>query len=262
MPWLIVRLNGQSYALPTLEVRELVMNAETTAVPDVPDYVRGVINFRGSTIPVIDLRKRLGMTSASAESDRFCTMMKQRRQDHVNWLNELESSARERREFKLATDPHKCAFGRWYDSYKPDNVWIGALLRRFDRPHQQIHATADQVHRLQERGDWEQNMALIERTRQGVLASMIVLFDDLQRLIRETRQEITVVLRTDRRTFGVSVDEALAVETFQPESLQPVPLTTADRAVAQLGNKGEREPLVLLLATDCLFDDGTGVQAA
>lgn len=62
-------------------------------------------------IPMIDLRKRLGMTSAAAENNQFCALMDQRRQDHVNWLNELEASTRERREFKLTTGPHKCAFG-------------------------------------------------------------------------------------------------------------------------------------------------------
>jgi CheW-like domain len=112
MPWLIVRLKGQSFALPTQEVRELVIKPRIAVVPDTPAYVRGVMNLRGRLYPVIDLRKRLGMTPAAEESASFCALMDQRRQDHVNWLAELEASARERREFKLTADPHKCAFGR------------------------------------------------------------------------------------------------------------------------------------------------------
>jgi len=106
MPWLIVRLKGQSFALPIREVRELIMKPQITAVPETPAFVRGVINIRGQVLPVIDLRQRLGMTPVTDESDAFCPLMDQRRQDHVNWLNELEASSRERREFKLATDPH------------------------------------------------------------------------------------------------------------------------------------------------------------
>lgn len=253
MPWLIVRLKGQLFAFPILEVRELVMKPETTVIPDTPAYVRGVMNIRGRIIPVIDLRKRLGMTPASEESESFCALMDQRRQDHVNWLTELEASVRERREFKLATDPHKCAFGRWYDSYKPESVWIGALLHRFAEPHQKIHSTAGEVLGLQSRGDWEEAVGLIGRTRSSVLATMISLFGNLQELIRESQQEIAVVLETDNRTFAVSVDEAVSVEKFDRENLGPLPVTTDDGVVAQCGNRGKTQPLVLMVATERLL---------
>jgi purine-binding chemotaxis protein CheW len=41
---------------------------EVTRVPNAPDYVEGVVNLRGKVIPVVDLRKRLGM--ASKEKDK------------------------------------------------------------------------------------------------------------------------------------------------------------------------------------------------
>jgi chemotaxis signal transduction protein len=262
MPWLIVLLKGQSFALPTQEVRGLVMTPQTTLVPGTPEYVRGVMNIRGRMVPVIDLRKRLGMTPAPEEIERFCAMMDQRRQDHVNWLNELEASARERREFKLATDPHKCAFGRWYDNYKPENVWIRSLLRRFAEPHQRIHSTASEVLELQARENWEGAMGLIGRTRSGVLAKMIALFDNLQKLIRESQQEIAVVLQTDNRTFAVSVDEAVAVERFERENLGPLPVTIDNGVIAQFGSRGKTEPLVLMVATERLLEKDTPVPNA
>lgn len=252
MPWLIVRLKGQPFALPIQEVRELVMKPQITLVPGTPEYVRGVMNIRGRLVPVVDLRKRLGMTSTSEETEGFCALMEQRRQDHVDWLNELESSARERREFKLATDPHKCAFGRWYDQYKPENIWVGALLRRFAEPHQRIHATAGEVLALESQGNWEGAMGLITQTRNGELAEMISLFANLQELIRESRQEVAVVLQADNRTLAVSVDEAVAVEKFERENLGPLPVTTDDGIVAQFGSRGKAEPLVLMVATERL----------
>ncbi|MGO9260841.1 MAG: chemotaxis protein CheW [Bryobacteraceae bacterium] len=253
MPWLIVRLKGQSFALPTQEVRELVMKPQITLVPGTPEYARGVMNLRGRIVPVVDLRKRLGMTTASEETAGFRALMDQRRQDHVNWLNELEASVRERREFKLATDPHKCAFGRWYDHYKPENIWIGALLGRFAQPHRMIHATASEVLALQSRGNWEEALGLIERTRTGVLSTMIALFANLHELIGESQQEIAVVLQVENLTFAVSVDEAVAVEKFDREHLGPLPVTTDDGVVAQFGSKGKAGPLVLVLATQCLL---------
>jgi len=253
MPWLIVRLKGQSFALPTQEIRELVMKPQITVVPDTPEYARGVMNFRGRVVPVVDLRKRLGMTPVSDETASFCALMDQRRQDHVNWLNELEASVRERREFKLATDPHLCAFGRWYDNYKPEDVWIGALLGRFAEPHRRIHSTAGEVLALQSLGSWEEALGLIGRTRTGVLSTMIALFANLHELIRESQQEIAVVLQVENRTFAVSVDGAVAVEKFDRHNLGPLPVATDDGVVAQFGSRGKAGPLVLVLATQHLL---------
>jgi chemotaxis signal transduction protein len=258
MPWLIVRLKGQSFALPAQEVRELVMEPQIAGVPDLPGYVRGVMNLRGRMVPVIDLRKRLGMTSAPEETADFCALMDQRSQDHVDWLNELEATARERREFKLATDPHKCAFGRWYDSYQSGNVWIKAVLGRFAEPHRRIHATAGEVLALQSQGNWEGAGELIEVARSSVLGKMIALFAKLQELTRESQQEIVVVLQTDTRTVAVSVDEAVAVEKFEPGNLGTLPMTNHDGVVAQFGIRGKTEPLVLMVATERLFETDLG----
>jgi chemotaxis signal transduction protein len=257
-----LRLKRQLFALPTQEVRELVMKPQITAIPDTPEYARGVIDIRGRIVPVIDLRKRLGMRPASQEIESFCALMDQRRQDHVNWLNELEASTRERREFKLATDPHKCAFGRWYDNYKPESVWIGGLLCRFAEPHQRIHSVASEVLALRSQGNWEGSTGLIERTRTGVLAKMIGLFANLQELIRESQQEIAVVLQADGRTFAVSVDEAVAVEKFERENLGPLPVAAVDGIVAQFGSRGKTEPLVLMVATERLLEKDTPVPSA
>ena len=215
------------------------------------------MNTRGRMVPVIDLRQRLGMTSAFRETETFCALMDQRRGDHVNWLNELEASARERREFKLATDPHQCAFGRWYDSYQPEDVWIGALLGHFAEPHRRIHSTAGELAALQSQENWEGARELIEITRSGVLTKMIELFANLQELIRESRQEIAVVLETDHRTLAVSVDEAVAVEKFERENLGLLPLTKPNGVVAQYGSRGKSEPLVLMVATERLLAKDT-----
>ncbi|HEX5425450.1 MAG TPA: chemotaxis protein CheW [Candidatus Acidoferrales bacterium] len=54
------RIGRETFGLPIAMVREIVRVPEITSVPNVPDYVEGVINLRGRIIPVIDLRKRFG----------------------------------------------------------------------------------------------------------------------------------------------------------------------------------------------------------
>ena len=48
-------------------VREIVRVPEITAVPSAPDSIEGVINLRGKIIPVMDLRKRFGLTEITTD---------------------------------------------------------------------------------------------------------------------------------------------------------------------------------------------------
>lgn len=59
--YLTLRLAQEHYAIETLRVREIIGMLDITPLPQMPNYVRGVINLRGRIIPVIDLRLRIGM---------------------------------------------------------------------------------------------------------------------------------------------------------------------------------------------------------
>lgn len=57
---------GQEFAADIMTIREIRGWTDTTALPHVPDYVRGVINLRGMVLPVIDLKARLGLGQTEA----------------------------------------------------------------------------------------------------------------------------------------------------------------------------------------------------
>ena len=61
--------NGQEFAANIMAIREIRGWTDTTSLPHVPDFVRGVINLRGNVLPVIDLKARLGLglTEATAK---------------------------------------------------------------------------------------------------------------------------------------------------------------------------------------------------
>jgi chemotaxis signal transduction protein len=253
MPWAIVELRNQGFAIAAREVRELVMVSEVASIPNMPDFVRGAINLRGRVMPLVDLRKRLGMVSAAEETAEFLRLMVQREQDHKNWLAELEASVRERREFKLTTDPHKCAFGKWYDAYKSDNHWIANLLRRFDAPHKKIHGVGAQVQEFVASGEYERASRLIETARQNTLSAMIKLFASLRDLASEVQRDIAVVLTTSGRTFAVSIDAAVSVEKLSPGSIGPLPALAAaghNGVVCRAGKKMKDEQLLLIIEAD------------
>ncbi|EPJ46933.1 MAG: positive regulator of CheA protein activity [Osedax symbiont Rs1] len=54
-------LDGEEYAIDIFRVQELRGWTPVTRVPDMPDYLKGVLNLRGAIIPVIDLRERFAL---------------------------------------------------------------------------------------------------------------------------------------------------------------------------------------------------------
>ncbi len=50
----------ERYAIDILDVKEIIEISQMTRVPMTPEYIRGVINLRGSVVPVVDLCARLG----------------------------------------------------------------------------------------------------------------------------------------------------------------------------------------------------------
>ena len=52
-------IGEELFGVDILTVQEIIRDATITPIPDAPDFLEGVINLRGSIIPVIDLRKRL-----------------------------------------------------------------------------------------------------------------------------------------------------------------------------------------------------------
>ena len=58
----VFRLGAEDFGVPIMSVQEIVRVPEVlTRVPRTPDFVEGVINLRGTVLPVIDQRSRLGL---------------------------------------------------------------------------------------------------------------------------------------------------------------------------------------------------------
>lgn len=69
-------LGHESYGIPVLQVREIIRHTTITAVPKMPDYVKGVINLRGKVIPIADLRVKFQLEHAEI-AERTCIVVVQ-----------------------------------------------------------------------------------------------------------------------------------------------------------------------------------------
>ncbi|GAB5517843.1 MAG: chemotaxis protein CheW [Rhodothermales bacterium] len=62
-------LGKETFGVDVLKVQEIIRIVDVTRVPNSPSFVEGVINLRGKILPVIDLRKRFGLSYAERDKD-------------------------------------------------------------------------------------------------------------------------------------------------------------------------------------------------
>ena len=75
MQCLTFTLCSETYALEVSTVREALEMTAITAIPRSPAYLRGVINVRGSVVPVVDLRLKLGISGTEKPVDTCAVVL-------------------------------------------------------------------------------------------------------------------------------------------------------------------------------------------
>jgi purine-binding chemotaxis protein CheW len=81
--YLTFHLGAETYGISVLKVREIIRHTFTTVVPQMPAYVKGVINLRGKIIPVIDLRLKFGMPGSDATEHSCIVVVQVTRTDNT-----------------------------------------------------------------------------------------------------------------------------------------------------------------------------------
>ena len=67
--YLAFELDKEIFGVDVLQVREILEYTSITRIPKLPDYICGVINLRGSVVPVIDMREKFGMDKTDTTVD-------------------------------------------------------------------------------------------------------------------------------------------------------------------------------------------------
>jgi len=72
--YLTFLIQNKYYAFPIRDVKEIIEVQEITAVPEVPNYCKGIINLRGAIIPIVDVRLRFKLSEAEY-TERTCIVV-------------------------------------------------------------------------------------------------------------------------------------------------------------------------------------------
>src|SRR5512136_2416812 len=93
--YLTFRLDEELFALDISKVREVLDCTAITRVPRTPEFMLGVINLRGSVVPVVDLRLKFGMTRSEKTVNTCIIITEVKVDDETVILGALVDSVQE-----------------------------------------------------------------------------------------------------------------------------------------------------------------------
>ncbi|MBF8983533.1 purine-binding chemotaxis protein CheW [Lutibacter sp. B2] len=67
--YVIFKLGNEVYGVDIMNVKEITEDKEIVMVPDVPDFIEGMINLRGNIIPIVNLKKKFNVKSDEINCD-------------------------------------------------------------------------------------------------------------------------------------------------------------------------------------------------
>ncbi len=233
--YVVVGVYQNHYGISTDSTVELMDSDVTqiTRVPHSPKFISGVINHRGSIIPVINTRQLLGFRTNKAESEELIDMLAQFEHDHVNWLNELKQSIANDEEFSKSGAPKLCAFEKWHTDIcgseaqmqhlTKDDAQLGVMIQQFGPLHKNITALSARVSNLLASGEKADALKMVENSITTDLAKMHDLFARVKEGIVKVNVSMMIITELGSRKAALLVDSVHTVKDVPLSAVEPLP---------------------------------------
>ena len=215
----------------------------------------GISEYQGTPVAVVDLAKANNIESTNEQKQQLVKMLKERQQDHIDWLNALENALNTNTEFTIGKDPHSCEFGQWYDSFICLDEDLQVILKEFDEPHKKLHSLADQLIDMNSKGETERCLEILQEERETTLTHLVSLFEHASNHIISSIRTVFIYLTIDGTTpcVALCVDEISDVETVAENgftSMNDIALPMLDTGIKYLSGYQK-----LVSEKDCLLID-------
>jgi chemotaxis signal transduction protein len=239
------RVAKEEFAFPMERVREILRVQAPTKVPDVPDYVLGVLTVRGKLLPIIDLRRQLRLESMADEYIAKCAKVRHGYERRVKELTaESEDSKNE------WTTSASEVFHAWVLEFSSSSQVLMdgiATLRALD---EKLLRSALQGQQFEHSGD----VAGIRECQRNMAA----LAAELAAALAEFEQKIAANIQDDQRIvvvdaggmlLGLVVDHVSEVLQVSRKSVDPPPAITSGDGhdLSGIARLDEGKRLLLLL---------------
>jgi purine-binding chemotaxis protein CheW len=123
MTYLSFRLGEEVFAINVSKVINILEMKHITKVPKAPDYMKGVINLRGTVLPVVDLRVKFGLPEKEVTVDSSIIVLSLELDGEQILLGALVDAVREVLEFKDEEISPSPSIGTKYNSGFIEGMW-------------------------------------------------------------------------------------------------------------------------------------------
>ena len=259
LPWVVFRLGSHRLALSAAWVREMTALPEVTVLPGADPHLRGMVDIRGRVMPLMDLRRRLGLPSLSHEAQELIRELDQQERGHGQWLRQREDALFQGRPQAADWDPGQCPFGLWLSRRRAEGGVLAGCLDILDSPHRQAHLAANQADGLLTKNETDKAAESVTKARSGPLSSLGRALERCRRNLRRPQKEIALVMQHQVSPLALAVDEVEAVEPLAPSGMD---WNQADlgqlnqRLVSGVAQRPEGGKMVFLLELDQLLEEG------
>lgn len=249
-PWTMFLVDNVAYGLSSRHVLSIEILGQVTPIVGDPPYCRGVSHFRDDMIPLVDLRILFGKGNRVQELE---SMMRARIQDHVHYVNTLTECVNTMTHFVLTADPHACAFGKWFYSFRTNNNALSSLLKRIESPHSKIHQMAGEVNECIARGDKANAEQKLKLIKEDYFVNTVSLLEQVVSAYVTDNREMVVVLDINGRAKGFIVDEIISVE-FIDHFVESHGAQEKSKYIEKIAQRQKNSENVLLINVEELFN--------
>jgi chemotaxis signal transduction protein len=258
VPWVLLRVRDQLFGVPASHVREMAEMPGITRVPNMPEFVTGLVSLRGQITPTIDLRRRLGIPTAEEDLKGLVDALGAAEAEHRRLADQLETSIAAGRTAEV--DSGACAFHQWLGRLQTKNPLVRLHLKKLEVPHEQLHAAVARV-AATAGADPVQAAAELRHLREKELAAFTRILPQVRERLVHAHRQIVVVFTLDGQALGASVDEVESIERLKDRSIEELPqhLQGMHGGLTRLvGRRTRDDEIVLILEVESLFRINSG----
>lgn len=165
-----------SFAIPLEQILYIEKDMKRNLqLNELAEFNHEIITFQENAVQLFDFNNLIGSKSYQSTMKNLVSQLDNMEQQHIQWLNALEDSLKNKTPFTKTLDPNQCEFSQWYKTFKTDNEELSEIMQRIEAPHAKLHSMANELLTLNQT-DPEDALRQLEQQRQNTLATLIRLF--------------------------------------------------------------------------------------
>ncbi len=200
-----------------------------TSLPNENKSFIGVKDYMDIPTPIFDLGMVLNNQSTSDINSALSELLVKKENEHIEWLNDLESSLASGAPFSKSTDPDKSSLGSWYKNLQTDNDDLKNILNKFEKPIHTLHVIANELLEQQKNQPNNTVIAIFKEKKRQILNQLIRLFESAREQIILDYKPIIIFTTKDGLTpyIGLLVDKVEDNINVNKEDIKPLEQLTS-----------------------------------